>query len=511
MQRIRPALHACLLALGAFAAAGTKTHAQAPELRLSLDDRSTAPSAATATAAALPTAPAAPVAPTGTPPAKKKPPPKAATKPATTAAAPQPARARDPRQNRRAYDDAIDKAAARAARLAEQRALDLGTTPLISSDAFDSPGVRSGSFLLRPAITTTLGYDTNPLRLQTNRVGSMFERVAPEFVARSDWSRHALDADIRGSYTHFSDISGNDRPELDAKLRSRIDIVDTTRAELEGHYRLTTLSAGDPAAPTSATRPPPVQTIGGTVGIVERFNRLEIALRGGFDRVTYDNAKLNNGSILDQSDRNYDEPSLRLRASYEITPGVRPFVEARVDTRRFDLSTDFNGYHRNSDGQQYKAGSSFELSRVLTGEASAGWIVRRYDDPRLPDISGLLVDGSLVWAASALTTVRLTATTTVDETVFGTTTGVFKRDVGVQVDHAFRRWLVGTARIGWGFDDYGQTGRRDDRFLLSGQLTYKITPEWWLTGEVRQDRRTSNQPGNDYVANAVLLGLRFQR
>ena len=300
-------------------------------------------------------------------------------------------------------------------------------------------------------------------------------------------------------------------PNSIPRLRGRVDVTERTRAELEGRYLLTTESAGNPDAPTGVVRPPPVITAGGTLGLVHRWNRLEMALRGSFDRTTYDNAQLRDGGILDRSDRDYNQPAVKLRVGYEIRPGIRPFIEGQLDTRHFDRKVDFSGYERASTGRQIKAGTSFEMGRTLTGEASAGWIVRKYEDPRLPDISGLLVDGSLVWTASGLTTVRFAAATTVDETTYDDTTGVFKRDLGVAVEHAFRRWLIGSVRLGWGFDDYGQSGRRDDRFVISGLVTAKLSREWWLTGEVRQERLTSNEPGNDYTANIVMVGLRFQR
>ena len=38
--------------------------------------------------------------------------------------------------------------------------------------------------------------------------------------------------------------------------------------------------------------------------------------------------------------------------------------------------------------------------------------------------------------------------------------GVIYNDVGLQIDHAFRRWLIGTLKLGLGVDTYkgGSTG-----------------------------------------------------
>lgn len=41
--------------------------------------------------------------------------------------------------------------------------------------------------------------------------------------------------------------------------------------------------------------------------------------------------------------------------------------------------------------------------------------------------------------------------------------------------------------------------------------TNAVCPTAVTTASCFLDRRTSNEAGNDYVANAVLFGLRFQR
>jgi len=53
--------------------------------------------------------------------------------------------------------------------------------------------------------------------------------------------------------------------------------------------------------------------------------------------------------------------------------------------------------------------------------------------------------------------------------------------------------------------------RQDERYAVAGQLTYKLTREVWLKAEYRHEWRHSNEAGNDYQADVVLLGARLQR
>jgi len=89
--------------------------------------------------------------------------------------------------------------------------------------------------------------------------------------------------------------------------------------------------------------------------------------------------------------------------------------------------------------------------------------------------------------------------------------GALYRDVSLQVDHAFRRWLIGSVKVGFGLDDYVGMSREDNRYSVGVALTYKLDRSWQVKGEVRQDWLRSNQSGNDYNATTFLLGLRWQK
>ena len=72
----------------------------------------------------------------------------------------------------------------------------------VDDDPFGPVGDSAGSFLIKSAVELRGGYDTNPGRT-TVPVSDPFWVVAPEFLAVSDWERHALVADLRGSYTGY--------------------------------------------------------------------------------------------------------------------------------------------------------------------------------------------------------------------------------------------------------------------------------------------------------------------
>jgi len=382
--------------------------------------------------------------------------------------------------------------------------------PPAEDDPFAPTGVRVGAFTLRPAIEVSGGYDSNPGQVEGGGGSSMLV-VAPELTAQSDWERHALGVDIRGTYTAYREFPDLDRPDLTGTVTGRIDVTSRTWIDLEGRAHVATEDPGSPDLPADVAKLPLYTRFGGTAGVAHRFNRLEVALKGSVDRTEYQDSELTDGTTVSNADRNYEQYGTQIRGSYDLMPGVAPFVEVGLDRREHDLPVDAFGLQRDSQGVSARAGSSFALGGKLTGEASAGYLARRYEDPTLQDLRGFLFDASLVWTATPLTTVRLTGKTTVDETTQPGVSGILRRDVALQVDHAFRRWLVGTVRLGYGIDDYQGDGREDRRYEIAGGLTYKLNRSMQLKGELRHVFRHSNVPGNDYTANIALVGLRLQR
>ncbi len=318
-------------------------------------------------------------------------------------------------------------------------------------DPYAALGVHAGAFMLFPAIELIGGYDANPSRVPGGKGASLYT-VSPELLAQSNWSRHELKADLRGSYTGYNpDTSPTlSRPYFNGKMDGRIDVTKMTRIDLGTRLLVSTDNPGSPNLQAGLAKLPIFTTVGGNAGIGHQFNRFDLAVKGDAARTAYQKSSLTDGTTASNDDRNYNQYTGTLRGGYELSPGVKPFAEVGADTRVHDLNADLFGYQRNSKGLTGRLGSTFELTKLLTGEISAGYTKRTYEDPRLSQISGLIGDASLVWTANALTAVKLTGSSSVGESTVPGVAGVLYRDVSLQVDHSFRRWLIGSAKVSFG-------------------------------------------------------------
>jgi len=391
----------------------------------------------------------------------------------------------------------------------------------IDDDPFGPVGDYAGGFLIKSALELRGGYDTNPGRTFVPK-GSPVYVVAPEFLAVSNWERHALVADLRGSFTGYTNTfppvdgvassapTNVDRPDFTGHVDGRLDVTHDTRLLAQTRLRVATDNPGSPNVQVGLVRYPVYATFGGTFGLDQNFNRLQLSGGATVDRTVYQNSVLTDGSVTSNDDRNYNQFGGLGRVSYDLIPGLKPFGEIDGNVRSHDLLVDRNGYQRNSSGGSVRAGTTFEFSRILIGEASIGWAARTYEDPRLLPLQGLLTSASLIWSATPLTTAKFIATTSIDETTVPGVSGVLTHLYTAEVDHDFRRWLTGIGKFTWGTQAYQGDLRFDRIYSISGDLVYKMNRSFWVTGTLRRDWLNSNIPGNSTASTVVMLGVRLQ-
>jgi len=383
-------------------------------------------------------------------------------------------------------------------------------------DPYSAVGFYAGSFLTYAAIEASTGYDSNPGRIPGGR-GSWLYVLSPELRMVSDWSRHQLIVDLRGSYTGYAQPGQSpsvplslNRPDFTGKADGRIDVTRDTQIDVQTRLRVATDNPGSPNVSAGLSNYPIYASFGGSLGVTQRFNRFALSVSGTADRTVYQESRLTDGTSSSNADRNYNQYGGILRGSYEVTPAIKPYVEVQADRRIHDMPADRNGYLRDSNGVSGRAGTTFELGRLITADVSIGYATRMYQDTRLSQMKGLLTAASLIWTATPLTTVTVGATSSVDESILPGVSGVLSRNYTAQVDHSFRRWLIGTLKFGYGTSDYDGLNRFDKRAFASAGVVYKLTRAVQVKGEVRHDWIASNVVGVDTQATTVLVGVRYQ-
>lgn len=387
--------------------------------------------------------------------------------------------------------------------------------PPAEPDAFAPSGVRLGELRLLPFVEGSTGFQSNPNQVQTGVRSSPEFRIDVGSTFDSDFSSNSLSGFLRAGYSLFPANSNADRPDISGNVVGRLDVTRDTQINSEARLVVVTQTPGSRllAVPNSAfiVSRPLITAEGATLGAAHRFNRLTLDLRGTFDRTQFGDATQSDGSIFRYSQDNYNDFGVLARASYELTPGIVPFVETGYDARVRDNAVDLSGYLRSSRGVLARAGSSFEFFGHFTGTASAGYADRHYDDPRLPNLRGPTIDGAIVYQFSPLTTVTARASTSLSETTLAGASGAISRLVSLEIAHVFFRHFTLSGIAAYQPNQYQGVAVQEafTQFTLRG--TYSFNREVQLIASASQQNLQSSLLGNGFKDSIFLVGVRLQR
>ena len=383
--------------------------------------------------------------------------------------------------------------------------------PIPAADPAYAPlGYKIGTFTVLPTFAQTIGYDSNPD--QTTRQfakGSAAFRTEGTVDFRSDWSSSSLDGSLRGAYLETPQNDVASRPAADGLVNLRIDANRDLHIDAQARFLVDTQRTTTPnLQAASAVSRPLIALYGATIGATQTFNRLSVTLSGLVDRSEFEDVRLSNGGTIRQSDRNLNQYTLRLRTAYEINPDLKPFVDVIGDTRVYDQRFDSSGVQRDSDGVGVLAGASLGLARQVTGEVSAGIQHRSYVDRTLRDIDAPLVNATLVWSATPLTTVRFNAATGVTETTIPGSSGVLTEVATLEVQHDLLRNLSIVLGGSILHNEYKNSTIRDNGFSATARLDYRFNRWLTLRGTYIYQQVDSTSTLSSFRDNTFLVGMR---
>jgi hypothetical protein len=253
-----------------------------------------------------------------------------------------------------------------------------------------------------------------------------------------------------------------------------------------------------------------VTTDKATLALNHRFNRLTLQLRGSYTDLTYgDSSSL--GITTNNSTRDYATTEEAVRATWEFKPTLSTFTEVAVNQRDY-ATRDASGLDRSSTGERYRVGLSFgNTGEILRGEASIGYSIQRPSSRILPEVSGLIVDANMTWRVDALTAVNFNARSDVVESLTVGVGGVRTQAFGVDVRHAFQRYLIGTAGVTVTNSEYVGTTTNEDELRATLGVEYFLNREAVLFSRYAHTTFTSTTPATSYDADEIRVGFRIRQ
>lgn len=372
-----------------------------------------------------------------------------------------------------------------------------------------TPGVRLGTMVLRPTISQTVNTEK-----QKSSSGNSDRRnymtTGIRGTLTSDWARHSLTVTGDGAWErNFGGDKSGEEPRASINADLQLDLAKDTTVNITGGYNFSREDTDDPNALNNASVQSGVHEFTSGVSVARDLGRIRGLAAIELQRNVYSAAKAVDGSSIDLSDRDRTGGDVRLRAGYELSPALIPFLEVSSGLTRYDQKFDDTGYQRSSKSYGAKLGTELDLGEKLRGELALGYLRKSYDDQRLDAINAFSVDGDLAWSPQRGTDVTLGLRTTIEDFAGGSQGGWISHRLTAGLAHQLRNNLV--ARL------TGQITRRNfpssnntpdvTEYFTSAGLTWSLNRYLDLTGDISYQ----TTPAYDTGTWRVGAGIAFKR
>ncbi|MBB4186034.1 outer membrane beta-barrel protein [Sinorhizobium terangae] len=373
-----------------------------------------------------------------------------------------------------------------------------------------APGIRIGTFVLKPALSETFNHERQKTGSQSE--SRSFIETGLKGSLTSDWSRHQLSVTGEGVLQNNTSGEGEEEPRADVDAELRLDLSDQTTARLTTGYSFEREDANDPNAIANAETQSGVNIYRLGAAVERDYGLIRGSLGVDFERRTYGDVELDNGTSLSVEDRNRNIGILDARIGYELSPALIPFLEASVGKSNYDLREDTLGFERSYQSYAGRAGLEVDLGEKLNGELALGYGTYRFDDDRLGDLRGLSADGRVNWSPQRGTDVLLGLATYLDPSTTPGDAGSINYELTSIVTRQLRSTLVARLSNSLTLRNFPSDATSSDEatWRTGAGLTWDVTRYLALTGDVSYER-TNRDRGESTDTARIGVGLTLRR
>ena len=397
-----------------------------------------------------------------------------------------------------------------------------------SKTDYTQQGIHAGSFTIMPKLELKNEYIDN-IYYRDNKLGKLTDSYIahwkPGVNIYSNWNRHALNFLLDTDIAQYStQASRNDYENVKTGVNGRVDVLRDSHFDTSFGYNYLTEQRGSPDQISALT-----PTIYDTK-VIDGFyshtlNRVTLKTGVNATRWDYQNVLTGAGTTLEMVTRNHWLYTPEIRVGYLIQPEYEAYLKFQYIDASYDTLVKTNGngtaFNRNSTGYNALAGFAFDVTGLITGDASIGYIDRTYTEKRFEQISGVNGFFDLKWRPTPLTKVTGSVFRNIGETTQAGVAGTFQTGVSLNVEHELMRNI--NRHAGANFTNYDYNGyvpaatsgsqnfnRNDNMYGANVGAKYLFNRYLSTDLSYTYQNRASNYTLSSYEVNQVMLNIRGQ-
>jgi len=371
-------------------------------------------------------------------------------------------------------------------------------------------GINAGGWQIFPRVGVTESYNDNIYATNSALFSDFITNVAPDVQFRTNWNNNSIALDANSSSNFYTKHTTENTTDYSVTGNGRFDITRQEYLAVRGGY---SFLHEDRTSPNNSFGILPT-TFGLTDGEVEyfdKFNRLSLTANGVFNKFNYNNVGNGSGGFILNTDRSRAEYTGSVRLGYELRSLLEVYVKGTGSDRSYDHKVSSDGFERSSTGYTATSGMALDMGGITFGEIGVGYMARSYQDPRFLSVSGVTASAAVTWNVTTLTTVRLSAQRSIEETIAAGSSGFVASTGSLTIDHELLRNLLLNLSGGVDYNKYQQdAGRTDLVPKASVGATYSMNRNLTLSAKYSYRNQEDSSPTLSFTQNLALVRLTLQ-
>lgn len=383
-----------------------------------------------------------------------------------------------------------------------------------------------GSFDMYPTVTAGVNATDNLRASSTNKVSSAYFNLHPELNARSTWARHSMSFRAYLDQVLHPKLTAENVTTFGGSINGLYDVSRQTQFQLNLSAARAAESRLDLGSFRGTTSPVKFDQYYGSASLSQGVGRVTTVVSGTVERRNYHAARAG-ALVIDQSYRDLTQYGASADLKYDLGNGIGLIGTARYNKAVYDFRPGKLGFvttglnrniDRRSSGFSLLGGVTLELSKLLFGSARFGYMKQTFKDPLLRNFSGFNMDVDLLWNVTALTSVRLRASRSVQDAglpLFNSSTvnlgnsSYTRTDVSLGVNHELYRNLLLSADGSYAHFSANGAGADGDEYAAGLGLRYLMNRNISVRARVDHSERESIDPNLRYKANRGLGSIGY--
>lgn len=391
--------------------------------------------------------------------------------------------------------------------LAQEQAQTQGVTPVDLLNPESTAGFRIGpSLSLIPVLEIDTTYDTNIYNTDPLRKDDLVVSLRPRFTLKTDLPRHQFSLAGGADVRRYTKVEGENSEQFYLQGKAVLDLAERTAVIADAGFRRGIEQRGTAGDQFLTDEPVAFDRKFAGLLVRRRGGFLELAAEGRIADTNYRDTRVN-GLVVGLSERDVTVKRLRIRGSAPSSHYSRVFVEASANKVTYKNP---GPNLLDSSGYALLAGMTLRLTNVIDLEVGGGYIRQSFDNPAVSKVGAVNYYLQARWTPRRDWEVSAAASRQIEPSPRPGEPAIIRGEFSLTARKALGRKTLVTVEAGFVDEQYLVSGRKDQRFYASAEVSYRLTGNLGLAASTSWRNQNGNALGRDYRGFNFTVGARLR-